>query len=163
VLYSLPWREGVRGRGTGPPPTSTLMFERRLVVEVDGGHHGEEAIARRDEERTTWLKEEGLPGGAVAGQRHPGDFEGVLESIAEGLCGDSGTPSPYPSPVKGEGMVNRGTNSEGVCSRSFVKCLMNRDGHAMTYCTVVIRVAHQAQAMRCRLRRRICGSFETLW
>jgi len=28
------------------------MFEKRLAVEVDGGQHGEEAIARRDEERS---------------------------------------------------------------------------------------------------------------
>ena len=34
----------------------------------------------------------------------PGDLEGVLKSIAEALRGDSGTPSPYPSPVEGEGM-----------------------------------------------------------
>jgi len=83
-----------------------------LAVEVDGGQHGEEAIARRDEERTRWLNGKGyrvvrfwnsdIPG--------PGDLEGVLERIAEALRGDSGTPSPYPSPVKGEGMVNRVTN-----------------------------------------------------
>ena len=53
------------------------MFEKRLVVEVDGGQHGEEAIVTRDEERTRWSKTrlrrvegEGLPGGAVLGQRH---------------------------------------------------------------------------------------------
>jgi len=60
------------------------MFEKRLVVEVDGGQHGEEAIARRDEGRTRWSK--------------------TRLRRAEALCGNSGTPSPYPSPVKGEGM-----------------------------------------------------------
>ena len=64
------------------------MFEKRLAVEVDGGQHGEEAIARRDEERTRWSKTR---------------LSKTRLRRAEGLRGDSGTPSPYPSPVKGEG------------------------------------------------------------
>jgi len=73
LLYSLPWREGVRGRGDRPIPTGTLMFDKRLAVEVDGGQHGEVAFARRDEERTRWSKtrlrraESGRP---AWGQRH---------------------------------------------------------------------------------------------
>jgi len=35
------------------------MFGNRLVVEVDGGQHGEEAIARRDKERTRRLNGKG--------------------------------------------------------------------------------------------------------
>jgi len=45
------------------------MFEKGLVVEVDGGQHGEEAIARRDEERTRWLNGKGYRG-AVPEQAH---------------------------------------------------------------------------------------------
>jgi len=68
------------------------MFEKRLAVEVDGGQHGEEAIARRDEERTRWLK--GYRVVRFWNSGIPGDLEGVLESVAEALRGDSGTPSP---------------------------------------------------------------------
>jgi len=110
LLSSLPWWEGVRGRGTGPFLTGTLMFEKRLVAEVDGGQHGEEAIARREQERTTWLNGKGYRVVRFRKSDIPGDLEGLLDRIAEALRGDGGTPSPYPSPVKGEGMVNRGTN-----------------------------------------------------
>jgi len=35
------------------------MFEKRLAVEVEGGQHGEEAIARRYEDPTRWLNGKG--------------------------------------------------------------------------------------------------------
>jgi len=69
------------------------MFEKRLVVEVDGGQHGEEAIARRDEERTTWLNGKGYRLVRFRNNDIPGDLEGVLESIVEDSPAESGSPA----------------------------------------------------------------------
>ena len=63
-------------------------------MEVDGGQHGEEAIARREQERTRWLNGKGYRVVRFWNSDIPGDLEGVLESIAEAPGGDSGTPSP---------------------------------------------------------------------
>ena len=59
-----------------------------MVVEVDGGQHGEEAIARRDEERTRWLNGKGYRVVRFWKSDIPGNLEGVLESIVEALRGD---------------------------------------------------------------------------
>jgi len=103
--------EGTRFRRQqpiGPYIVDFVSFERRLVVEVDGGQRDEEVIAGRDEERTRWLNGKGYRVVRFWNSDILGNLEGVLESVAEALRGDSGTPSP--SPVKGEGMVNGGTN-----------------------------------------------------
>jgi len=73
------------------------MFEKRLVVEVDGGQHGEEAIARRNEERTRCLNGKGYRVVRFWNNDIPGDLEGVLESIAEALRGDATHPHPNPA------------------------------------------------------------------
>ena len=36
-----------------------VCLERRLVIEVDGGQHGEPEQLRLDQERTDWLRAEG--------------------------------------------------------------------------------------------------------
>ena len=54
--------EGVKFRRQqhiGPYIVDFASFERKLVVEIDGGHHNEEKVKDRDEQRTTWLKERG--------------------------------------------------------------------------------------------------------
>jgi len=70
------------------------MFEKRLVVEVDGGQHGEEAIARRNEERTRCLNGKGYRVVRFRNSDIPGDLEGVLESIVEDSPAESGEPKP---------------------------------------------------------------------
>jgi len=76
------------------------MFEKRLAVEVDGGQHGEEAIARRDEERTRWLNGKGYRVVRFWNSDILGNLEGVLESIAEALRGDAAHPHPNPLPSR---------------------------------------------------------------
>ena len=44
----------------GPYVVDFVSFEKRLVVEVDGGHHNDEAVRLKDEERTRWLAAEGF-------------------------------------------------------------------------------------------------------
>jgi len=53
-----------------------------------------EAVARRDEERTRWLNGKGYRVVRFWNSDILGNLEGVLESIAEALRGDSGSPSP---------------------------------------------------------------------
>jgi len=117
LLPSLPWREGVRGRGTGPPPPALRCLRRDWPWKWTL-----DSMARRRLPGGTKNVPDGrrLGCGELKGKGYrvvrfwnndiPGDLEGVLESIAEALRGDSGTPSPYPSPVKGEGEVNGDTN-----------------------------------------------------
>jgi very-short-patch-repair endonuclease len=43
----------------GPYIADFACMAARLIVEVDGSQHGDEANRRRDEERTRWLESEG--------------------------------------------------------------------------------------------------------
>ncbi len=63
------WRE-LRDRSTagfrfrrqhplGPYIVDFICLERRLVIEVDGGQHGEDDRILRDQRRTEWLNREG--------------------------------------------------------------------------------------------------------
>jgi very-short-patch-repair endonuclease len=69
---------------------------RKLVVEVDGGQHGES----KDRERTALIEAEGYR--VVRFWNHDvlGNGDGVAAMLAT-YCGDS-TPT-LPSPIKGEG------------------------------------------------------------
>jgi len=69
------------------------MFEKRLIVEVDGGQHGEDAIASRDEERTRWLSRKGYRVVQFWNSDIPGDLGGVLESIVKDSPAESGSPA----------------------------------------------------------------------
>ena len=46
-----------RQQPIGPFIVDFVCFERRLIVEVDGGHHTEQMS--QDNERTAWLEKEG--------------------------------------------------------------------------------------------------------
>jgi very-short-patch-repair endonuclease len=43
----------------GPYVADFACLKERLIIEVDGSQHGEDANARRDEDRTRWLNSEG--------------------------------------------------------------------------------------------------------
>jgi very-short-patch-repair endonuclease len=43
----------------GPYVADFACLKERLIIEVDGSQHGEDANSRRDETRTRWLKSEG--------------------------------------------------------------------------------------------------------
>ncbi len=43
----------------GPYVADFACLASRLVIEIDGSHHGEEPIRSRDEKRTSWLESEG--------------------------------------------------------------------------------------------------------
>jgi len=48
-----------RQQPIGPYSVDFASFERKPIIEIDGGQHNEERIKERDEERTTGLEEKG--------------------------------------------------------------------------------------------------------
>ncbi|HEY1721633.1 MAG TPA: endonuclease domain-containing protein [Magnetospirillaceae bacterium] len=72
--------------------------EARLIVELDGGQHADNA---RDEVRTTWLKAHGYRVVRFWNNDVLGNVEGVLEVLHVALRASD--PPPHPSPSRGEG------------------------------------------------------------
>jgi very-short-patch-repair endonuclease len=72
-----------------------VSFSKRLVVEVDGGQHGESETRARDEERTEWLGEKGYRVLRFWDNDVLKNIEGVMERIREVTL-------TLASPVEGE-------------------------------------------------------------
>ncbi len=80
--------EGVKFRRQqpiGPYIVDFASFDRKLVIEIDGGQHNEEEIKGRDEERTTWLRERGYQILRFWNNEVLMNMESVLERISETL------------------------------------------------------------------------------
>ena len=80
--------EGVKFRRQqpiGPYIVDFASFERKLVIEINGGQHNEGEIMEKDEERTTWLKENGYQVLRFWNNEVLKNVEGVLERIRETL------------------------------------------------------------------------------
>jgi very-short-patch-repair endonuclease len=80
--------EGVKFRRQQPMGSYIVdfaSFERKLIIEIDGGQHNEERIKERDEERTTRLKERGYEIIRFWNNEVLTNMEGVLERIMEAL------------------------------------------------------------------------------
>ena len=58
-----------------------LCPARRLVIELDGGHHNEDATAKLDSERQAWLEQEGYRVIRFWNSDVTGDLNAVLERI----------------------------------------------------------------------------------
>ncbi|HLL59993.1 MAG TPA: DUF559 domain-containing protein, partial [Allosphingosinicella sp.] len=71
-------------------------WERRLIVEVDGGQHGEEADARR----TAWLESQGYRVLRFWNNEVMTNMDGVLQTMLSALHRH---PHPNPLPQAGEG------------------------------------------------------------
>ena len=81
-----------------------VCLERKVVIEVDGGHHQEQVPY--DTDRTTWLESQGFQVLRFWNHEVLTDMEAVQEALLVALQEDSPSPyspSPQPSPVKGEG------------------------------------------------------------
>ncbi len=79
-----------------------VCLERQLVIELDGGQHGEPVGAAADEERTNWLKAQGFRVLRYWNNDVTENLAGVLANIAEAL---NQPPSPQPPlPPAGEGL-----------------------------------------------------------
>lgn len=80
--------EGVKFRRQqpiGPYIVDFASFEKKLVIEIDGGQHSEEKVKKRDTERTAWLKERGYRILRFWNNEVLTNLEGVLKRIREAL------------------------------------------------------------------------------
>lgn len=71
----------------GPYVADFACLSERLVVELDGGHHGEDAQSRRDGERTAWLEGEGYRVLRFWNREVLENLEGVLDTIYAAVHG----------------------------------------------------------------------------
>jgi len=69
----------------GPYIVDFVCFDKRVVVEVDGGQHDEEADRRKDAVRTAWLEGEGYRVLRFWNNEVLGNMEGVLTVIMEAV------------------------------------------------------------------------------
>jgi very-short-patch-repair endonuclease len=58
-----------------------VCFEKKIVIEVDGGQHGKESIRQKDAERTSWLEGEGFRILRFWNNDVLTNMEGILEII----------------------------------------------------------------------------------
>ena len=84
-----------------------VCFERRLVIEIDGGQHSESA----DRERSRWLRAKGFAILRFWNNDVLSQPEGIFDSISRALRDN---PSPQPLSRKGRGAL--GTQSFGPSS-----------------------------------------------
>jgi very-short-patch-repair endonuclease len=76
----------------GPYFADFACHEQRLVIEVDGGQHGEANRIASDEKRTLYLKEHGYEVIRFWNNEVLGNIEGVMEVI----CTAFRKPRPHP-------------------------------------------------------------------
>lgn len=62
-----------------------VSFEKRLVIELDGGQHKDEQVMEKDNERTKWLENKGYKVLRFWNNEILTNIEGVLEKISEYL------------------------------------------------------------------------------
>ena len=60
---------------------------KRLIIELDGGHHNDDETAKRDRKRQTWLEQEGYRVVRFWNSEIMGDLTAVLERIYVELYG----------------------------------------------------------------------------
>jgi very-short-patch-repair endonuclease len=92
----------------GPYVVDFACLSVRLVVELDGGHHGEPEQSRRDAARTAWLEAEGYRVLRFWNDEVQSNVNGVLDTIYAALHGslaavsaidsDRLSPRPHPTP-----------------------------------------------------------------
>src|SRR5512138_3676711 len=69
----------------GPYIVDFACFDERLIIELDGGQHGEAEQQLRDDERTAWLKANGYLVLRYWNNEVLENMEGVLTAIADAL------------------------------------------------------------------------------
>lgn len=71
----------------GPYVVDFFCPAKRLIIELDGGHHNDDETARRDRERQDWLEKEGYRVIRFWNSEIAADLTGVLEQIYVELYG----------------------------------------------------------------------------
>ena len=78
-----------------------VCFEKKLIIELDGGHHLDQSAY--DSERTAWLGSQGFRVLRFWNDQVLRVIEAVKESILEALDSRQGTPHPNLPPQGGKG------------------------------------------------------------
>ena len=86
----------------GPFVADFVCLESRLIVELDGGQHGDAEQARADEERTAWLATRGYRVIRFWNNDVFSNLDGVMEAIAR-AAGRLVSPHPVLPPQGGKG------------------------------------------------------------
>jgi very-short-patch-repair endonuclease len=76
--------EGTHFRRQAPIGRYVVDFfcpARRLIVELDGGHHNDDATAARDSDRQAWLEQQGYSVIRFWNSEVTGDLDAVMEKI----------------------------------------------------------------------------------
>jgi very-short-patch-repair endonuclease len=81
----------------GPYVVDFFCPAKRLIVELDGGHHNDDEIAKRDHARQLWLAREGYRVVRFWNSEISGDLAAVLERIYVELHGSR---DAIPAPLK---------------------------------------------------------------
>ncbi len=99
---------GGEGSGVGGAEVQQAKREsdrrvvRRLVIEVDGGGHGDDRQARHDADRTAYLNSEGYRVLRFWNNEVLNEIDGVMSAIYAALHDAAGSapPTPDPSPPR---------------------------------------------------------------
>ncbi|MCF7917435.1 endonuclease domain-containing protein [Candidatus Gracilibacteria bacterium] len=76
-----------------------VCFEKRIIIELDGGQHDEELNIQKDKERDGYLERQGFKILRVWNNDVLSNIDGVGQKILE-MCDEN--PSPRSSPARGE-------------------------------------------------------------
>jgi very-short-patch-repair endonuclease len=71
----------------GPYVVDFFCPAKKLIIELDGGHHNEDAIAVCDSERQTWLEQQGYKVIRFWNSDVTGNLDAVMETIYVELYG----------------------------------------------------------------------------
>jgi 2-methylaconitate isomerase len=88
-----------------------VCFDRRVILELDGGQHGEQETKKYDAERTAWLESQSFRVVRIWNHEVWEDEDAVEEFLWQRLH-DMAEPNahqpltPDPSPARGEGRLN---------------------------------------------------------
>ena len=69
----------------GPYVVDFVSFEKKLVIELDGGQHSEESVKQLDEQRSRWLASEGFRVLRFWNNEIFGDVDAALQVIQQTL------------------------------------------------------------------------------
>ena len=88
----------------GPYVADFACLKARLLVELDGGHHGQDEIAAKDESRTRWLEKEGYRVIRFWNAELSENLNGVLDTIYAALYGSPQSEAvALPTPPRPDG------------------------------------------------------------
>jgi very-short-patch-repair endonuclease len=78
-----------RQRPVGNYIVDFISLDRMLIIEIDGGHHNEDSIKEKDQQRQTWLENQGYRVIRFWDNEVLQNLEGVILKIRESLGMDN--------------------------------------------------------------------------